>query len=202
MPLIYNVKNALLEYPWAYRDGVFSQEEIQKITDMCSKLVLGEGTVANGDKWSKVSNVRRSKVCGLLPGPETMWIFERLGMFIQFLNYEFYQYDLTGFDYIQYGEYHAKDRGIYDWHADSIWGEMSEHPGLVRKLSMSLALNDDYEGGNFEIMTDSPNKVREPVPLPTGRMVCFPSYMLHRVSEVTKGCRRSLVVWALGPKFK
>jgi PKHD-type hydroxylase len=30
----------------------------------------------------------------------------------------------------------------------------------------------------------------------------FPSYMLHRVTPVTKGVRRSLVLWVGGPEFK
>jgi PKHD-type hydroxylase len=35
-----------------------------------------------------------------------------------------------------------------------------------------------------------------------GKVVLFPSFMLHRVTPVTKGIRRSLVVWVTGPAFK
>ena len=34
-----------------------------------------------------------------------------------------------------------------------------------------------------------------------GTMILFPSYVLHRVSEVTKGTRYSLVGWAHGNSF-
>ena len=33
-------------------------------------------------------------------------------------------------------------------------------------------------------------------------VLLFPSYLLHRVKPVTKGTRRSLVLWISGPKFK
>ena len=35
-----------------------------------------------------------------------------------------------------------------------------------------------------------------------GRAVLFPSFLCHRVKPVTKGIRKSLVVWVVGPKFK
>jgi PKHD-type hydroxylase len=33
-------------------------------------------------------------------------------------------------------------------------------------------------------------------------MIIFPSFMIHRVAPVTKGKRKSVVVWVTGPKFK
>ena len=35
-----------------------------------------------------------------------------------------------------------------------------------------------------------------------GSLVIFPSFMWHRVSPVTKGERKSLVMWNLGDSFK
>jgi PKHD-type hydroxylase len=72
---------------------------------------------------------------------------------------------------------------------------------IPRKLSISLMLSDpsEYTGGDFEIMTGkSPTQVLQP----KGRAIAFPSYMMHRVTPIITGVRRSLVVWVLGPKFK
>ena len=33
-------------------------------------------------------------------------------------------------------------------------------------------------------------------------MIMFPSTMLHEVTPVTRGVRRSLVGWVLGPRLK
>ena len=35
-----------------------------------------------------------------------------------------------------------------------------------------------------------------------GTVVIFPSYMMHRVSEVTKGTRESLVLWVGGDHYR
>ena len=35
----------------------------------------------------------------------------------------------------------------------------------------------------------------------TGTMILFPSYLLHRISEVTRGPRYSMVGWAHGKSF-
>lgn len=76
--------------------------------------------------------------------------------------------------------------------------------GYVRKLSMTVVLNDDYEGGEFQFATYSKEKcmIQTPEINKTGSIVVFPSDMEHRVTPVTKGIRYSLVVWFLGPPFK
>ena len=59
----------------------------------------------------------------------------------------------------------------------------------------------DFEGGDFEI-NQGQEKDATKVDAKKGRILAFPSFMLHRVAPTTKGKRKSLVFWALGPKFK
>ena len=68
--------------------------------------------------------------------------------------------------------------------------------GKTRKLSMSIILNDEYEGGEFEFFG------RQQVLGKRGTIIVFPSYMMHRVKPVTKGIRYSLVTWFCGEPFK
>jgi PKHD-type hydroxylase len=35
-----------------------------------------------------------------------------------------------------------------------------------------------------------------------GTLVAFPSYLLHRVTPITSGTRKSLVAWVSGPVFR
>jgi PKHD-type hydroxylase len=67
---------------------------------------------------------------------------------------------------------------------------------------MALLLNnpEDFEGGEFQVKADS--DVSKNLELKKGRAWFFPSWVLHRVAPVTKGVRKSLVVWAGGPSFK
>ena len=74
----------------------------------------------------------------------------------------------------------------------------------IRKLSITMLLNEpgiDFEGGGFEINNGRESESLK-VETKRGRIIAFPSFMIHRVAPVTKGTRKSLVVWVLGPKFK
>jgi PKHD-type hydroxylase len=61
---------------------------------------------------------------------------------------------------------------------------------------MTIVLNEDYEGGEFEFFDDK-RLIKEK----TGTVIVFPSYIVHRVRPVTKGIRYSLVVWFCGEPF-
>jgi PKHD-type hydroxylase len=87
--------------------------------------------------------------------------------------------------------------GFYDWHTDcNISGE--NFPP-VRKISMTCLLSNEteFEGGGLELIEDG--KICKPK---QGQAVFFASFIRHRVVPVTKGIRRSLVMWFGGPSFK
>ena len=73
---------------------------------------------------------------------------------------------------------------------------------MIRKLSFSLQLSDpdDYEGGNVEFIDDSDKNFIGP--RQRGTIILFDSRTKHRVNKVTKGVRRSIVGWVLGPRWK
>lgn len=54
-----------------------------------------------------------------------------------------------------------------------------------------------YEGGELQINTGKVLVAEKE----KGTVIIFPSYLLHRVTPVTKGIRRSLVLWIEGPAF-
>jgi len=61
------------------------------------------------------------------------------------------------------------------------------------KLTCIVYLNDDYTGGETEIMTQK-------IPPKTGRAVIFPSFALHRSMEHDNN-RYMLIGWAIGDTF-
>jgi len=109
--------------------------------------------------------------------------------------------ELDAIESIQYGEYNEEQ--YYDWHIDQhkvVYGD-----GRVRKCSFSVFLNDDYEGGEFDLELGGPNmenRLQTFEKLPKNQMIFFQSEFWHRVRPVTKGVRKSLVAWVLGPKYK
>ena len=65
---------------------------------------------------------------------------------------------------------------------------------------MQLSNHDDYEGGNLQIMGDD-NKSYF-APRKKGTIILFDSRAQHRVLKVTKGVRKSLVGWIVGPRWR
>ena len=90
-----------------------------------------------------------------------------------------------------------KEGDFYEWHYDVNWEGTTLYD---RKLSLVIQLSDeeDYEGGNFEF-----KDLEQPVGFRSqGSILVFPSYITHRVTEVTKGQRNSLVCWMEGPRWR
>jgi len=63
-------------------------------------------------------------------------------------------FDLKTFEPLQYSNYNEGD--YYDWHNDQ--HESAYGDGLIRKLSFTVFLNNEYEGGDFEICKLSGSK--------------------------------------------
>ena len=74
-----------------------------------------------------------------------------------------------------------------------------QHEPPVRKISMTLLLNDpsEFEGGDLELM--APGKFAK---LKQGHAIIFASFINHRVNPVKRGIRQSLVVWFGGKPFR
>ena len=113
------------------------------------------------------------------------------------VNNESYQYDLSDKYDIQILKY--RPGGHYEWHID--YG-VCWHPGLDRKLSISIQLSNEsqYEGGELEIRNWKGDNVTAPKRL--GSAIVFDSRVTHRAKPVTEGERIVLVGWASGPKLR
>ena len=163
-----------------------------------SNLEWKDGAI-EGEGYSK--NTRKSKIAWIADA----YLREQLFHSVDLYNKQNWNYDLDGCDGIQYGTY--SDGGFYDWHVDKE-PEINLIDGqyLMRKLSMTIWLNDpyEYEGGEFDIEVNGPRKdIRyETLKLSKGSIVIFPSDKWHRVRPVTSGERKSLVTWFRGPPFR
>tara|TARA_R100000664_G_scaffold1196_1_gene3176 strand:- start:584 stop:1171 length:588 start_codon:yes stop_codon:yes gene_type:complete len=95
----------------------------------------------------------------------------------------------------QYTEY--PEGGFYDWHVDNDVNCANEPP--VRKISMTCLLSPEheFEGGDLELVKEG-----QSVKLKQGQAAFFASFIRHRVAPVTRGVRRSLVMWFGGTPFK
>jgi PKHD-type hydroxylase len=190
-------ERAQITEPWCWI-SVFDAEQLARVCDYCSHLPMTPGTTGGG---SVSADIRVSKINFFKPNTDNEWIFRRCNEVIEHANGRWWGFDLNGYDMIQYTEYTAGEHGRYDWHMDTFLGcnlpsEMHE----PRKLSVSILLNDGFDGGEFQInVGDHRNPHR--VMLKPGQAVFFPSWLIHRVTPVFEGIRKSLVIWVTGPKF-
>ena len=206
------IERASITYPWAYWDGAFNSEELDKVCKYFTEQGVERGTtvgkrdpitgevIQEPNEKVRISDV---KFYNYDPTNEnTLWIFQRINYVVDALNEQFFNYELNGYDSFQYTEYQAHEGGKYDFHMDTIMGKNKPANMLeTRKLSVTLVLNDDFEGGEF-YMNNGQEKDAELIPTGKGRLILFPSFLVHRVAPVTKGVRKSLVVWVNGPKFR
>ena len=68
-------------------------------------------------------------------------------------------------------------------------------------LTVNLSDPKDYAGGNFEIRSQTGQEFKLNQFRLRGTVIVFPSFLKHRVTEVTRGKRYSLVQWLNGPDF-
>ena len=189
-----------ITYPWVYWDNDFTNEEVDKIVEYCEQQGTETGVTFGSTDEEEVKKHRVSNVKFHNRNENTAWIFDRLNGIIQSINEQFYGFELNGYPTFQYTTYDAETEGRYDWHTDMEFNSSHSTDLEPRKLSLTLLLNDDFEGGEFQINVGKEENAIT-VPVPKGRIIFFPSFMIHRVKPITKGTRRSLVVWIIGPKF-
>lgn len=93
------------------------------------------------------------------------------------------------------------------WATSTIGTPTNQHPhkldGLIRKVSFSLFLNADYEGGELDLEVGSPRLENRCATFKSkpGTMLFFVAETWHRVRPVTSGFASRLVGWYLGPPY-
>ena len=201
----FPLERVTITYPYCYWDNAFTDQEIDEMCYFFSQHDVEPATVMSKDNPLN-EETRRSKVKFFYRDEYTFPIFDRLNSTIENLNDSFYNFDLNGYDCFQYTEYDESDKGEYNFHMDITLGDRNEdETGYeTRKLSLVMCLNRpgiDFEGGQFYLNLGNQETPLE-VQMKKGTIIVFPSFLIHRVAPITKGKRKSLVVWVTGPKFR
>lgn len=204
--MIYNnpIDRRKSTYPYVLWNNPFSEEELKNITSLEMSFNLIDSQTFGSEGLSETPDIRRSKIHFFVRNAETAWIFDRFNNAIKNINDEFYGFELNGYNQIQYTVYSSEDQGMYDWHMDTFLGRNDNKTEDTRKLTLVMLLSDpsrDFVGGDF-LLNYSKEETAETLPLSKGRIVAFPSFLLHKVKPVIRGVRKSLVIWVEGPKFK
>jgi PKHD-type hydroxylase len=174
---------------------LFTPEQCQLIINAGRAEPVQDGQVGGGNAGVVDTKTRTSHISWIPFNkmPEMYSTLENVMLRTNNNHFGFEGMKIT--EQAQYTEYPAG--GFYDWHIDSDVVGMNEPP--VRKISMTCLLSheSEFEGGGLELMSDG--KIARPK---QGQAIFFASFIRHRVIPITKGIRKSLVVWFGGPSFK
>lgn len=174
---------------WMMWGSQFSEEACEGYKHELQKLRPVEGSTFGGPEGYRNSVVR---------WVNNKTLQDQLWWFAQEANRQFFGLDVQNVGAVQFTEY-SSGGGKYDWHHDINW---ESDAAFDRKISVVVQLSDpdDYEGCDFQF--DEVENPHSEILRAKGTVLCFPSYLRHRVTEITKGTRYSLVAWFEGPRWK
>lgn len=163
-------------------ENVFSKEECNQILNKClNESILKIAEVYDNKSMNTVIDVskRKCKVAEIDLGELNNIIIKNLKEYFDVKGYDF---KISNYQFTKYqnGDY-------FNWHTDSSGGVYNE-----RILTIVIQLNDEYEGGEFELEIDG--KVYS-LKKGIGNLFAFSSLTKHRIKEIKNGVRYSIVNW-------
>ena len=183
-------QNSPLNIVW--HEGMLSAEDCRSVAafgDTC----LQQSAIMTGPQ---AATAREGTVAFVPQTNESAATYRLIRRHVPKINADHFGFELTGFgEHLQYARY-ASGKGHYDWHVDS-----GPDVTSLRKLSIIVQLTDEaeYDGGDVEFQ--GPGAITR-LPRKQGTLAVFSPFLLHRVTAVTRGERKSLVAWITGPPFR
>ena len=139
-------------------------------------------------KFKHNKNIRDSSIVWL----NEKWLFDLIFPYMYSANENSgWNVDVDASEDMQLTQY--KKKGFYNYHKDGAGFNLHNKPysknlhNKTRKLSMTMLLNDDFDGGEFQFYNQPAFEMQK------GDIIFFPSFELHRVLPINEGVRHSLV---------
>ena len=180
-----------LNNPLYWWEPLYNLSEIKKINAQLKKDLIPTKAQQGADGVVKTSQVK-----GVLWKKAQPYLnkFYESAIFRNNRTFGFRLFPLTAEEHLIYNVYSSGSE--YGFHQDG-----TEQGASDIKLTALLNLSDSsYEGGGLELQVNTTVKVPE-LSVP-GNLVIFPSFILHRITPVTKGTRKSIAMLLFGPRFK
>ena len=174
-------------------EGGLTPHAVDALAGLWDETRASDALVGSGDATVVDAAQRRSRVQWI--GPDSARdVFSQLFTLAKLANERCgWQFELSGMSpALQLTEYDAARQGHYDWHID-----LGRDETARRKISLVALLSDPAtcSGGHLQLLRA---RDADTLAIERGSVVAFPSYLLHRVTPLFEGTRRSLVGWACG----
>ena len=176
---------------------IFSPEQCQMVIDKGMSLKSEEAKVGMGQRpGGGYDPEKRITTISWIPFKDMPEMYRDIEKTMLQANNNHFGFE--GMRLTEPGQFtHYPKGGFYQWHMDN--DVLGKHQPPVRKISMTLLLSPEheFEGGELEFMHKG-----KTAKLKQGQAIFFASCVQHRVKPVTRGERKSLVMWLGGPSFK
>jgi len=175
---------------------VFNPQQCQDIINMGESLKSEEAKVGTTAPEGKHDVEKRITTISWIPFDRLPQMYKVIEGVIAKTNGNHFGFDGVRItELAQYTSYPTG--GFYEWHTDNDVTGINEP--TVRKISMTLLLSPptDFDGGELELM-----EKKKKAKLVQGQAIFFASFIPHRVLPVTRGTRKSLVMWFGGPPLR
>jgi PKHD-type hydroxylase len=198
---VYNSSKPTSNYNRLYHvSNVFTDEMIFHLENMVySNYTFSKGRTGVLELGNNTDSYETNNrdIAYIKPADHSKWLYDLLFPIALEANKQFYHFDIDIVtDPIHYVVY-PEDGGHLDWHMDVGGFGVNR-----RKLAMTVQLSDpnDYEGGDLQIWGGG----KEPISIKRnkGDVTVFPTFLLHRVTPITRGQRKILVFWTGGRQFR
>jgi len=177
-------------------EPIFTPKQCQMVIDKGMSLKKEEAKVGMNRPKGGIDTKKRITTISWIPFKDMPEMYKDIETTMLKANNNHFGFD--GMRLTEVAQFtHYLTGGFYDWHMDN--DVLGKHEPPVRKISMTLLLSDPstFEGGELEFMQNG-----KTAKLKQGQAIFFASWLQHRVKPVTKGERKSLVMWFGGPPFK
>jgi PKHD-type hydroxylase len=178
---------------YVFLDKLFSVDELSRINSLWSDDAAQDAMVFLDGNTKALDYEQRVSKKIYIPAEDQAWIYDKLGAVASLINATKFKFDIEGFESkIAIASY--TEGSFFNWHIDYGAATYSN-----RKFVIIVQLSDenDYEGGDLHLLTE-----KITAPRTKGSVTIFPSFIMHSVTPIVSGCRRSLIVHIGGPPFR
>lgn len=178
--------------------GGLSPDEVKQILAAMDDEKLQQGRITTKDGKNLDASIRSGRVQWIGHKEVGDKVFSHLYTLAYVANRERkWNFEIQGIaSALQAVRYWGDAEEHYDWHID--WGGGNTRHRKITVVA-HLSEEEDFTGGQLQVTNSS---IPAMAVQAAGTVTVFPTFLLHRVTPVTSGCRSAAVCWILGPSFR
>ena len=181
------------KFTFWYWKNILNQDQIKQINLICENY--NEPSFEDNPAENVVKTVDVKGIKWKSLKPEIQHVDDEWRDINKF-SFGFNLYHATNIDVWNINIYDSKNNSEYDFHYDAT----NDHVSDIKLTGIVNISDEPYEGGDLIAFIGHEFRKIPEIKNP-GSMILLKHGTLHKVSPVTKGIRKTLSHWLMGPRF-